>query len=222
MSELGLAPKREMQGKYRDGTITRFYLYRFVSRLSFYVPVLVVYFLAMEMTITQIAILVAAYGAMTTIASLPPVTTITRRFTPKKMLMMGEILKGISVGLTFFSSQIAQSNVSHFYVLLIAQLIGGVGYSFAAGSDGRFLFTYCKENNIEDYKTHEAKSSSTVFLSFLGAGVIGGIVSTIDVRLPFLMTLLIVKYLIVCDVVIIKEKHRNYQTASFFLVKIGE
>lgn len=172
-----------------DGTIVRFYLYRFISRLSFYVPILVVYFLAMNMNITQIAVLISAYGFMTTMTSIPPVTNITKKISPKNMLMTGEILKGISVGLTYFSSNIARNNDAQFYILLIAQLIGGIGYSFAAGSDGSFLFKYCRDNDIKDYKTHEAKSSSTVFLSFLGAGVIGGFVSTVDVRLPFLLTL---------------------------------
>lgn len=172
-----------------DGTIARFYLYRFTSRLSFYVPVLVVYFLVMDMSITQIAILISAYGFMTTMTSIPPVTTITKNISPKNMLISGEILKGISVGLTYFSSELANNNSTHFSILLIAQLIGGIGYSFAAGSDGSFLFKYCRDNDIKEYKTHEAKSSSIVFLSFLGAGVIGGFVSTIDVRLPFLLTL---------------------------------
>lgn len=181
---------QEGKKKSLDGTIIRFYLYRFISRLSFYVPILVVYFLAMELNMTQIAVLIAAYGGMTSFASLPPVTMyLTSKFTPKKMLMMGEILKAFSVGLTYFSSDIVSSVNSHFWVLLIAQLIGGIGYSFAAGSDGRFLFTYCKEYDIPDYKQHEARSSSTVFLSFLGAGVVGGIVSMINIRLPFLLTL---------------------------------
>lgn len=172
-----------------DRTIARFYLYRFISRLSFYVPVLVVYFLAMNMNITQIAILISVYGFMTTMTSIPPITNITKKISPKNMLMTGEILKGTSVGLIYFSSEIARSNNVHFYIILIAQLIGGIGYSFAAGSDGSFLFKYCRDNNIKEYKTHEAKSSSTVFLSFLGAGVVGGFVSIVDVRLPFLLTL---------------------------------
>lgn len=176
--------------KNLDNTIIRFYLYRFISRLSFYVPVLVVYFLAMDLNMTQIAVLIAAYGGMTSFTSLPPVTMyLTSIFTAKKMLMLGEILKALSVGLTYFSSDIVSTVNSHFWVLLIAQLIGGIGYSFAAGSDGRFLFTYCKEYDIPDYKQHEAHSSSTVFLSFLGAGVVGGIVSIVNIRLPFLLTL---------------------------------
>lgn len=181
--------QREQKEKL-DGTIIRFYLYRFISRLSFYVPVLVVYFLEMNLGITQIAILIAAYGGMTTLTSLPPITKhLTSKFTPKKILMMGETLKAVSVGITYFSSDIVSTVNSHFWVLLIAQFIGGIGYSFAAGSDGRFLYTYCKEYNIPNYKQHEARSSSTVFLSFLGAGVVGGIVSMVNIRLPFLLTL---------------------------------
>ena len=108
-----------------DKTIARFYAYRFISRLSFYVPILVVYFLAMNMGITQIAILISAYGFMTTMTSIPLITNVTKNISPKNMLMVGEILKGASVGLTYFSSDIARNNEVHFYILLIAQLIGG-------------------------------------------------------------------------------------------------
>ena len=85
-----------------DKTIARFYAYRFISRLSFYVPILVVYFLAMNMGITQIAILISAYGFMTTMTSIPLITNATKNISPKNMLMVGEILKGASVGLTYF------------------------------------------------------------------------------------------------------------------------
>lgn len=171
-----------------DSTIFRFYLYRFISRFSFYVPILVVYFLMMQMNLYQIAILISLYGLMTTVAGFPFVTNITKQISPKNMLIAGETFKALAVGLIYFSSDLVVTNIGHFYILIFAQIIGGLGYSFSAGSDGSFLYRYCRDNNIEDYKLHEAKSSSMVFLSFLGAGIIGGIVSTFDIRLPFLLT----------------------------------
>lgn len=189
MNDIGIL--QEVVCNSKDRTIPRFYMYRFTSRLSFYVPILVIYFIAVKMNLTQISILIAAYGFMTTIFSTPPISVVAKKIGSRKMLMIGELLKGTSVGIIFFSEGIGHTlHFSHFIVLLIAQLVGGVGYSFCAGSDGSFLFSYCKATNkMEEYKQHEAKSSSLVFLSFLGAGVIGGIVSIFNIKLPFLLTL---------------------------------
>lgn len=176
----------------KDKTITLFYAYRFISRLSFYVPILLIFLLKLNFNLLQIGVLIGAYGLMTTLFSAPPFSVLFTKLSPKTRLIMGESFKGISVGLFFFSDIFLNKiDFDKYTLFIIAQLIGGVGYSFSSGSDGSFLFSYCKNNHLESfYKEHESKSASIMFLSFLSAGVVGGFLSLYNIKLPFLLTMI--------------------------------
>jgi hypothetical protein len=106
------------------------------------------------------------------------------------MILIGEFLKGAAVLTIYLSDFLSEIFViDKFQILLLSQLSGGLGYSFCAGSDGGFLFRYCNQNGLsEAYKTHEAKSASGVFISFLGAGIIGAMLTVVNIKFPFLLT----------------------------------
>ncbi|HAZ5370785.1 hypothetical protein LCD22_16065, partial [Staphylococcus aureus] len=134
------------------------YLYRILSRAYFYLPFLLIYFLAQNYSIMQLEILMATYGVAAFLFGLYK-EKIFRIYQIKDAykLIVSEVFKIIGLILLLYPS--------HFYILLVAQLLLGLSYSIMAGVDTSII-----KMNIKNHKLIQNKSNGYMFLSLLISG----------------------------------------------------
>ncbi|WP_368186170.1 hypothetical protein [Aestuariibius sp. HNIBRBA575] len=171
--------------------VSRFLLYRVVSRFSFYVPIFVVALLAAGFSFGAVGGILFVYGVATMLFG-----GLARRVLssggPAMTIALGEVAKlgsnaliggGLLAGDALTVSQAVG-------VLIAAQVLGGVGYCLAAVGDGSFLAHAGRLTDApsEVQTRAQARSSSYMFMSFLAAGCVGAVVFQINPALPFFMT----------------------------------
>jgi predicted MFS family arabinose efflux permease len=143
-----------------------FYLYRISSRLYFHLPILFVYFFMKGIPVWQIEILLAVYGVMISLTSQVSVT-LMRFLKQKSVIALGEFIKGLGLLIIIWDT--------NFWYALVGQIVTGVGYSLAAGTDSSLLRTLCSKREAGLYQKVESGSASYMFLSALTAGIIGSV-----------------------------------------------
>lgn len=143
-----------------------FVLYRAVSRLYFYLPILVVFFLASGQNYLQIGVLLASYSLIVGLLEVPA-GALADRFGYKALIIAGELFKAAGLaGLAY---------AGNFIELLAGQVLCGLGYVAASGADSALL--YRSLGNQDLYTRIETRSHSVVLASILVSGVVGGIVA---------------------------------------------
>lgn len=144
-----------------------FYIYRIISRSYFHLPILFVYFYLKNIPILQIELLLAIYGFML-IISAKWNAFLAKRIKQKHVIAIGEFIKAI--GLACFISS------SNLLILIIGQVLSGIGYSLTAGTDAGLLRNLFSNQNSDSYKKVESSSNSYMFISFLLSGIIGSVI----------------------------------------------
>ncbi|KYD28915.1 MFS transporter [Geobacillus sp. B4113_201601] len=148
-----------------------FYMYRIFSRLYFHLAVLFLYFYLNNIDILHIELLLAIYG-ITLMVSSQWSSKLTKYISEKYIIAIGELVK--ATGLLFFTFEL------HFYTLVIAQILSGIGYSLTAGTDSSLLRHILLNEDSSKYKKVESSSNSYMFISFLLAGIVGSILFKFD------------------------------------------
>lgn len=153
-----------------------FYTYRIFSRLYFHLAVLFVYFYINDINFFYIELLLAIYG-ITLMISSQWKSKLFSHLTERTIISLGEAIK--AVGLLCFTFE------PHMAVLVIAQILSGVGYSLTAGTDSSLLKKMLPEEEKNLYKSIESSSNSYMFVSFLLAGIIGSILFKLNPHYVF-------------------------------------
>lgn len=148
-----------------------FYLYRIFSRLYFHLPILFVFFDMQHLSVLYIELLLSAYGLVIVFTAKWNVK-LMRYWEQKHVIACGEFLKGLGLALLVIDQ--------HFYTMLAGEIICGLGYSLAAGTDSSLLRSLCDAQDQKQYQKVESGSASYMFLSVLLAGIIGSIVFNYD------------------------------------------
>ena len=156
--------------------ILLFYTYRIFSRLYFHLAVLFVYFYINDIDFFYIELLLAIYG-ITLMISSQWKSKLFSHLSERTIISLGEIIK--AVGLLCFTFE------PHMAVLVIAQILSGVGYSLTAGTDSSLLKKMLPEEEKNSYKLIESSSNSYMFLSLLLAGIIGSILFKLNPHYVF-------------------------------------
>ncbi len=74
-----------------------------------------------------------------------------------------------------------------FWQFMLAEFILGIGQSFISGSDSAMLYDTLKEENREhDYLKFEGRVTSIGNFSEAIAGILGGLLATLSLRIPFI------------------------------------
>lgn len=170
----------------RTPAIRALSVYRFVSRLYFYLPVLVVILLGQGLTLLQSAVVVAVHGVTIMLVKTPLESAAFKRISPNWRLFSGEIVKALGIAGLALGTLLVPGNLA---VLVIAQVLGGLGFALTAGTDSGMLFTILKNSgDVEQYRDVETRTQSYGFISFLGSGVLGGFAATISLATPLLLS----------------------------------
>ncbi|MWC28335.1 MFS transporter [Paenibacillus sp. MMS18-CY102] len=142
-----------------------FYVYRIVSRMYFHLSVLFVYFFTLDLPVWKIELLLGVYAIVLLLTSKLNAAMLTR-MPHKQVIALGELIKAGGL-----AALIANE---HLGILLVGQILSGLGYSLAQGTDSSLLRTIMPD--MQAYKKAESGSSSYTFASFLLSGIIGSII----------------------------------------------
>ncbi len=161
--------------------------YRFVSRLYFYLPVLVVILLKQGLSLPQASIVVAVHGVAIMLLKGPLDTPPLKRISPTIRLVTGEIVKAAGVAGLAFATLETPGNLA---VLIVSQALNGLGFALTAGTDSGMLHEILRVNGAqEQYRDVETRTQSYGFIAFLVSGVIGGFLATESISTPLLLTI---------------------------------
>lgn len=143
-----------------------FVIYRSVSRLYFYLPILVMLFVSNGYTYLQVGILISAYSAAVFIAEIP-VNLIIRSIAAKTSIIAGEGIKAAGL--------VALASSTSFHEALLAQIAMGFGYAIAAAGDSVVMTS--SRLDSESYDRVQRVAHVMVLSVVISASIIGGVVA---------------------------------------------
>jgi predicted MFS family arabinose efflux permease len=142
--------------------------------MYFHLSVLFVYFFMLDMPVWEIELLLAVY-AVTLMLTSKLNAAMLAKLPHKHVIAIGELIKAGGLIALIANEQLP--------VLFIGQILSGLGYSLAQGTDSSLLRTIVTDP--ESYKKAESGSSSYTFASFLLSGIIGSVIFNYSAEYAF-------------------------------------
>lgn len=155
-----------------------YYGYKATTTLTLYRPIMFLYFLAVGLSWTQIALL-EAVGSLVSVVTEVPTGYIGDRFGRRRTLIMGTSL--IALGL--FGIWLANT----FLTLMVVYPIWSLGWNLRSGSDPAWLYDRLAVADLSD-RFSEIRGRSKAITHTVGifGAVLGGYLGTVDLAIPFL------------------------------------
>lgn len=160
--------------------------YRVTSRCYFHLPVLLFYFWIIEIGMYRIIALLAIYGLSSTFCSNVS-RFLLRHVSQKQVVAIGELAKAVGLGLILWGTR--QTEVS-LAVLVIAQIIGGAGFSIALSTDSSLLRNITAPGDDSSlFMQVQTRTQSQMFIATLLAGTAGSLLFDYNPQWPFFTSL---------------------------------
>lgn len=157
--------------------IPRLYLIKMAKWFSLVMPVIVLFYESNDLGMTEIFILKSIYSIAMLLFEIPS-GYFGDVWGRKNTLITGSILTCIGFSIYSFSPI--------FLGFVIAEIFLGIGQSFISGADSAMLFDSLKGDQREgEYMKQEGRFTSVGNFSEAIAGVIGGLLAAISIKLPF-------------------------------------
>lgn len=168
------------QGIKKLSSIRKYYLFQFFNSLVFFSPVIVLFWQANGLSMTQIMFLQSIYSLGVIILELPT-GAFADYFGKKKSLMIGSLLW--TIGLIGYG-------LSHtFWQFALGELMVGVGSAFISGADRAYIHEILRETNEEKkYKKVEGTARGVFQVSFSVGSLLGGFIGAISPGLTLIAT----------------------------------
>jgi MFS family permease len=140
-------------------------------------PVVVLFYQENGMNMQQIFMLKSIYSLGIVVMEIPS-GYLADVWGRKKTLLTGAVLGSAGFALYSFSYG--------FWAFAAAELVLGIGYSFISGADAAMLYDTLKTSKKEgEYIKQEGRITSAGNFSEAFAGICGGLLATISLRMPF-------------------------------------
>lgn len=156
----------------------------------------------MNISILNIELMLAIYGIVLMVA--PKFTYSIKGYLKKKhTIIIGEFIKVLGL-LCFVSSK-------NLGILILGQILSGLGYSFTAGTDSillKSIYSKYGEDVSNEYKKVEAKSNSYMFIAFLISGILGSIIFKYNHTLVFYFSI-VSNIISILSMVVISEEREE-------------
>lgn len=157
--------------------IWKYYLYSSFMSVQFFMPIVVIFFLANELSFTEIMLLQTVYSVVIVLMEVPT-GTIADVIGRKESILIGSLLT--TAGCILYATGYT------FYQFLAAEITWAVGGTFISGAQSALLYETLQElNTPEDYKKIEGKASMIGLLSTAATSAVGGLLASISLRIPF-------------------------------------
>ncbi|MFW6019613.1 MAG: MFS transporter [Bacteroidales bacterium] len=154
------------------------YVLKFAKWFMLFMPIIVVFFQDNGLNMQQIFTL-KAINAVTIVALEIPSGYMADHWGRKKTLLLGSILS--------FTGFLAYSVAHGFGMFVVAELLIGFSMSFISGADSAMLYDSLKSlERKHDYAKEEGRITALGNFSEAGAGILGGFLAGISLRLPFI------------------------------------
>jgi MFS family permease len=154
------------------------YLIKFSKWFMLFMPIIVIFFQDNGLEMRHIFML-KAINAITVVVLEIPSGYMADVLGRKKTLVLGTILS--------FGGFIAYSFAFGFWGFALAELLIGVSMSFISGADSAMLYdTLFYQNKTENYSKEEGRITALGNFSEAAAGILGGFLAGISLRLPFI------------------------------------
>jgi MFS family permease len=159
------------------GNVIKLNIIKFSKWFSLVMPIIVPFYQSNQLSITEIMLLKSVYSIVVVILELPSgyIADVLGR---KKTLIAGSFLA--AAGFIIYS-------FSHSYSgFLLAEIALGAGHSFVSGADSAMLYdTLASRDRHREYAKYEGLNASVGNFSEAFAGLAGGAIALISLRLPF-------------------------------------
>lgn len=160
--------------------VTLFHMYKFLSSMALWGPVIVVLLVQRGFSLFEIALGDVAYWIVIILCEVPT-GVIADKYSRKYSL---------SVGLIFLSIALfVYSRIYTVAILIFCHVLWGIGSTFISGADVALLYDTLQECNREG--EFEKIMGTATSISFISTGVsclIGGFLASYDMKLPFVLT----------------------------------
>lgn len=161
-----------------SGNIPKLYLIKMAKWFSLIMPVIVLFYQDNGLSMSQIFWLKSVYSIGMFAFEIPS-GYFGDVWGRKKTLILGSILTFFGFSVYCFSSL--------FWQFMLAELFLGIGQSFVSGSDSAMLYdTLQAEKRENEYLEYEGKVTSVGNISEGVAGILGGLLALVTLRLPFI------------------------------------
>jgi MFS family permease len=165
------------------GNVLKLNIIKFSKWFSLVMPIIVPFYQSNHLSITEIMLLKSVYSLVIVVLELPS-GYIADMLGRRKTLIAGSIMG--AAGFIVYS-------VTHSYVgFLVAEIALGAGHSFVSGADSAMLYdTLASRNRNKEYAKYEGLNASIGNFSEAFAGLVGGAIALISLRMPFYFQALI-------------------------------
>jgi MFS family permease len=158
-------------------SVLKYYAYKSTKAVEFYRPVMYLFFLANDLSFTQIAMLEVVYN-LTTLLGEIPTGYLGDRLGRRNSLLAGTLLISLTlVGIGLSST---------FPAFLVLYALWSMGYNFRSGSEDAWLYDTIGDS--ESRFAHVRGRGESVSLAVgVGAAVVGGYLGSVDLSLPWFL-----------------------------------
>ncbi len=178
--------------------------YRVLSSLMIIGPIMVPYMIWKGLSYSQIMLL-QSISAVSVFVFEVPTGAVADKISRKFSLVISEII--CITGLSFYVL------FNSFFMFAIAELLFGLGMTFASGADSAILYeSLTKLDKRKEYQRYEGNSSSYIFISQAIGSIVSGYLYMIGEIIPFIISLVFlalagVASIFFTDTEIEKSKH---------------
>lgn len=172
-----------MDKGYRDelkSNIRNYFIFKVFSNLSFFVPVVVLFYQENGLSLTQV-LLLQSYFSILIILLEVPTGVIADKYSRRLSLILSTIT--ITIGAFIYSAS------STFTTFLVAETFWAFGCSFLSGADTALLYDTLKELKKEkEYKKIQGKGYYYTLIAGGLSAVVGGFIAKYSLRMTWLIT----------------------------------
>ena len=151
-----------------------------------------------------------AYGLTIMLAS-PLSQKLAGVLKQKQIIAIGELLKGLGIFLIVLGTQVSRTN---FWLPLLGQIVGGIGFSLAISNDSSLLKSIVQSSEDSAlFGRIQSETQSRMFISTLLAGSIGGILFDYEAHWPFYASMF-ANIVAISTILMVSETKDSPQTGS--------
>lgn len=184
------------------------YLIKFAKWFNLVMPVVVLFYQDNGLSMQQIFMLKSIYSVAMVVMEIPS-GYLADVWGRKKTLMLGSLLG--ACGMAVYSISYG------FWAFAAAEVILGVGYSFISGADSALLYDTMKAAEREkEYMKQEGWITSAGNFAEAIAGVCGGLLATLSLRMPFYAQFVIASVAIPAAILLKEPKVQSEALAKGF------
>lgn len=162
--------------------INRFYWFKTVSAMSFFLPIIVLYWQNNGLSMTQIMLLQSVF-AILVVALEIPTGYVADMWGRRKTLILSSAAIMIAYAVYALSGM--------FWQFLVGEIMFAIGISLLSGSDAALLYdTLQEDNREEEYKKIWGKALFYMMVGIAFSNIIGGFLGQINYILPLWLSVI--------------------------------